>query len=99
MEYFESFKRYYEFYGYKNIYVIPIASKKQIDITPFEQNLCDHINNFWKNRIISDLSINPELILFFNSEYIDKFDLVKYINFDGRYYDVIFYKRMDLNEV
>lgn len=99
MEYFESFKRYYEFYGYKNIYVIPIASKKQIDITPFEQNLCDHINNFWKNRIISDLSINPELILFFNSEYIDKFDLVKYINFDRRYYDVIFYKRMDLNEV
>ena len=63
MEFFESLTRYFNYYGYKNIYVYPYMEKNYDSLNDFEKNLWDFLEERFKNYSITDMKKNAKIII------------------------------------
>ena len=63
MEYFESVTRYYNYYGYKNIYVFPYIESDYGSLNSFQKNLYDYLISRFNNMWLKDMDNKAKVII------------------------------------
>ena len=85
MEFFESLARYYNHYGYKNVYIFANANKSYDLLSDFEKNLYNYLSLRFENMRLKDMKKDAKLIISFeytdeNKKYNEKSSMIDFQN-------------------
>lgn len=97
MEFFESMARYFNYYGYKNIYIFPYIDNDYESLNDFEKKLYYYLTEIrFKNKQLNNMNENAKLIIICDywGNYNENYKKKSQIDF-AKYYKKINKERLD----